>query len=231
MTHLIRTWNVFHGNAHPPRRRSYLRPAIGLVVSDEPAVVCLQEVPVWALPHLAAWTGYRCFPAVARRGVPPCGVSGWVTRRWQGLLRSAIAGQANAILVRHDLPARALGGAVQVSEGRRERRVAQLVRIDGIGLVANTHLTQRDLVASAAELGRVIALAEGRAEPAEAVIVAGDLNHVPDERAGWSATIDGLDHVLVRGAPSTAPVAWPVERRMHNGLVLSDHPPVEISLT
>lgn len=230
MTHLIRTWNVFHGNAHPPRRRSYLRPAIGLAVADEPAVVCLQEVPVWALPHLAAWTGYRCFPAVARRGVPPSQVSGWVTRRWQGLLRSAIAGQANAILVRGDLHALPLG-AVQVSEGRRERRVAQLVRVAEIGLVANTHLTQRDLDASAAELGRVIAFAEARAEPGETVIVAGDLNHLPGRRTGWSAAAEGLDHVLVHGAPSTPPVAWPVERRMHNGLVLSDHPPVEISLT
>ena len=33
---LIRTWNVFHGNAHPPQRRAFLREAVELAVSDEP---------------------------------------------------------------------------------------------------------------------------------------------------------------------------------------------------
>ena len=33
---LVRTWNVFHGNALPPRRRGYLREMIELVC-DGPA--------------------------------------------------------------------------------------------------------------------------------------------------------------------------------------------------
>jgi hypothetical protein len=33
--------------------------------------------------------------------------------------------------------------------------------------------------------------------------------------------------VLVRGAASGPLVSWALERRMQNGLVLSDHPPVE----
>lgn len=230
MSHLIRTWNVFHGNASPPRRHSYLVPALGLCVVDDPAVVCLQELPVWSLARIEAWTGYRCFAAVARPGVRPRRLSGWVTRRWQGVIRSAVSGQANAILVRRDLAAGALG-VVQVSEGRRERRVAHAVRVAGIGVVANAHLTQRDLAAGAAELRRVIAFAEAQATRDELIVVAGDLNHMPSPGPGWSTPADGLDHVLVRGGPSvTPPFTWPVERRMHNGLVLSDHPPVEICL-
>jgi endonuclease/exonuclease/phosphatase family metal-dependent hydrolase len=36
-----------------------------------------------------------------------------------------------------------------------------------------------------------------------------------------------IDHILVRGAAVGPLVSWPRERRMQNGIVLSDHPPVE----
>ena len=42
---IVRSWNVFHGNADPPRRRGYLRQMIELVSRDRPVVLCLQEVP------------------------------------------------------------------------------------------------------------------------------------------------------------------------------------------
>jgi endonuclease/exonuclease/phosphatase family metal-dependent hydrolase len=229
VAHLIRTWNVFHGNASPPRRRSYLRPAISLAIEGEPAVVCLQELPVWSLARLAAWSGYQVFGAVARRGAPPAEVSGWITRQWQGVIRSAIAGQANAILVRPDLHALPIG-SVQVSDGPRERRVVQLARIAEIGLVANTHLTQRDRDATSAEIRRMRGYAEGHAEPGEAIVLAGDLNVPAPIVEGYSAAAPGLDQVLVCGAAVSAPVVWPTARRMHNGLVLSDHAPVEVCL-
>ena len=47
---------------------------------------------------------------------------------------------------------------------------------------------------------------------------------------GFSAPGPGIDHVLVRGARSTPLVVWPEERRVQNGIVLSDHPPVELRL-
>ena len=66
--HLVRTWNLFHGNADPPRRALYLRRMIELVVADEPDVVCLQEVPVWALRALDALVGHA---SLRRRTRPP----------------------------------------------------------------------------------------------------------------------------------------------------------------
>ena len=66
---LVRSWNLFHGNTLPPTRRSHLREMVELAVSGRPDVVCLQEVPVWAVPRLAEWSGLRPFPAVARRGL------------------------------------------------------------------------------------------------------------------------------------------------------------------
>src|SRR5262249_28914313 len=54
---LVRTWNLFHGKPSPPGRRAFLRQMIDLVTRDHPDVVCLQELPVWALPHLESWSG------------------------------------------------------------------------------------------------------------------------------------------------------------------------------
>ncbi len=64
---VIRTWNVFHGNTDPPGRRAYLRQMIELVTRDRPAVACLQELPVWSLARLTAWSGMHAAGAVARR--------------------------------------------------------------------------------------------------------------------------------------------------------------------
>jgi hypothetical protein len=46
--------------------------------------------------------------------------------------------------------------------------------------------------------------------------------------AGYSPPGPGIDHVLVKGAPASALVVWPVERRTVDERVLSDHPPVEL---
>ena len=62
---LVRTWNVFHGNAVPPRRRGFLREMVELVAADRPDLVFLQEVPVWALKHLERWSGMQAVGAVA----------------------------------------------------------------------------------------------------------------------------------------------------------------------
>ena len=97
VTMLVRTWNLFHGNASPPERRAFLRPMIELVTRDRPDVVCLQELPVWALRHLESWSGMHATSAVARRPLLPVG-SRAVTDLHHGLLRSAVTGEAAAIL-------------------------------------------------------------------------------------------------------------------------------------
>ncbi len=96
---IVRSWNVYHGNADPPRRRGYLHEMVRRASADEPDVLCLQEVPVWALPRLDDWSGMRAVVAVTRLPLGPKAVAGWVTRLHQGMLRSAVAGQANAVLV------------------------------------------------------------------------------------------------------------------------------------
>ncbi len=60
---LVRTWNVFHGNADPPERRAFLAQMVQVVSADAPDVVCLQEVPVWALGRLGGWSGMIAFGA------------------------------------------------------------------------------------------------------------------------------------------------------------------------
>ena len=46
MSLLVRTWNVFHGNASPPERHGFLEQMVRLATEDRPDVLCLQELPV-----------------------------------------------------------------------------------------------------------------------------------------------------------------------------------------
>ena len=230
---VVRSWNVFHGNAHPPDRRSRLREMMRLATVDGPDVVCLQEVPVWALRELGPWTGMEAHGAVARPSIGPPRLTGAITRLHNGLLRSAIAGQANAILLRPGLAAR--GHVVrQISQGVRERRVCHAVRLDGL-VVGNLHATNdfRRPAVPAAEIERARDLVEELAAAGEVCVLAGDFNlrarnlrHEP----GWSELGPGIDHVLVRGAPAGSLHVWPWERRVQNGRVLSDHAPIELAV-
>ena len=225
MALLVRSWNLFHGNTLPPTRRSHLREMVELAVSEQPDVVCLQEIPVWAAPRLAEWSGLRAFSAIARHGLRPAGLAGWITRLDNGLLRSAIGGQANAILVS---PAHEVAdlGHVQISDRGRERRVCQAVRVAGL-VMANLHAST-DPAAAAEEVERARVFVESMAAPDETVVLAGDFNLVEHELAGYSAPGPGIDHVLVRGTGGASVAVWPAERRVQNGHVLSDHAPVDL---
>jgi endonuclease/exonuclease/phosphatase family metal-dependent hydrolase len=167
---LVRTWNLFHGNTKPPQRRAFLEEMIRLAVADDPDVVCLQEVPAWALPVLDDWSSYAAAGDVAARPrlgpLPSTAEIGRVlTDLNHGLFRSAFSGQANAILVSPRL--RLLEHRALVLNPRRfrevqaerlrlnwvarmawgkERRVCQVLRLrdsDGTRtlLVANLHAT------------------------------------------------------------------------------------------
>ena len=209
---LVRTWNLFHGNASPPERRAFLRRMIELVTQDRPDVVCLQELPVWALRHLERWSGMHANGAVARRQLLPFGARA-ITGLHHGLLRSAVTGEADAILTREQ--ARGLG--VQVVGQSKLRRIAHAVDLDGVTVV-NFHI-DGDRV----QLDRVVALARERS------IVAGDANLVSAGADGFSPPLAGsIDQILVRGLElRDGPSAWPLERRVVGGRVLSDHAPVE----
>jgi endonuclease/exonuclease/phosphatase family metal-dependent hydrolase len=215
---LVRTWNVFHGNAVPPERRSFLREAVELVCADEPDLICLQEVPAGALERLDEWSGMRAFGAVAappRLGPFPstAEIGRRITSINHGLFRSKFAGQANAILAAPALrplgeqqtivlndhsfrraQARWLGLDVLTRLAwAKERRVCHAVRFalpDGRNvLLANLHATaSRDRRVSDAELFRAATFADALAEPEDVCIVAGDFNVT----AETSRTLDDL---------------------------------------
>ncbi|MGD0712912.1 MAG: endonuclease/exonuclease/phosphatase family protein [Gaiellaceae bacterium] len=242
---LVRTWNVFHGNAVPPERRAYLEEMVRLAASDAPDLLCLQEVPVWALAQLGEWSGMTVIGAVAARPrVVSAELGRLITELDHGLLRSALTGQANAILVAPHL--RVLEQRTLVLNPRRlrravwERRVCQAVRIDGVGVAGNFHATSApaDDRIAAGQLLRAAAFVDALAFPGEPVILCGDANICPghgssyDELRSWgySKPAPGIDQILVRGLPATAPFIWPDERRRVDGRLLSDHAPVELHL-
>jgi endonuclease/exonuclease/phosphatase family metal-dependent hydrolase len=203
---LVRTWNLFHGNARPPERRAYLDEMVRLASADRPDILCLQEVPVWALERLGEWSGMTAFGAVAARpmlGPLPSNaeLGRAVTALNHGLFRSAFSGQANAVLVRPELrPVEA--GSITLNSWRfrraqarwlgldlmarlawaKERRVCHAVRVvgpDGRGaLVANLHATSYppDQRLPDAELLRAATFADALAEPDEVCVLAGDFN-------------------------------------------------------
>jgi endonuclease/exonuclease/phosphatase family metal-dependent hydrolase len=263
---VVRTWNLFHGNTQPPGRKAFLREMVRLASSDRPDVLCLQEVPVWALGELDDWSGLVAVGAVAQR--PTLGpfpstaeLGRIITEVDHGLLRSAFTGQANAILLgpqlsvvesRHVIlnplrfrraQARRLGlGVVPRLAWGKESRVLQAVRVrrgDGTLVIANAHVTgSRNKRIPDAELLRAAVFVDGLARPDEPVLLCGDFNlSVHNSRTladltspEWGfegPTSVGIDHVLVRGLAAGAPSIWPRERRLLDGRVLSDHPPVE----
>ena len=236
MSLLVRTWNVFHGNAEPPERHGYLEQMVRLATEDRPDVLCLQEVPVWSLKRLANWSGMQVFGAIGARPLLRSVALGRLTTALhQGLFRSAFTGQANAILLQPELravgedsivlnpppSAGALARAPPLSPDARkwakERRVCQAVRTEGLP-VANLHATglPGKRVADA-ELLRAAVFADSVAEPDDSAVLAGDFNVIrersttlPQTRPEWgfSQPSPGIDQVLVRGAEAgRAPLA------------------------
>lgn len=188
-----------------------------LATEDRPDVLCLQEVPVWALERLDDWSAMTSVGDVAAR--PRLGplpstaeVGRAITSLNHGLLRSAFTGQANAILVAPALriverrrivlntrlfrrrQARWLGlSPVARFAWANERRICQAVRVSHAGgtlLVANLHATsyRPDDRLADAELLRAAVFADALARPEEPCVLAGDFN----VRAGRSWTLAEL---------------------------------------
>jgi endonuclease/exonuclease/phosphatase family metal-dependent hydrolase len=226
---LVRSWNIFHGRTVPETDATDAEAAVRLVSNGEPDVVCLQEVPVWALPELESWSSMAARGAATMR---PLG--GRFARRLTELdprrLRSALTGQANAVLVSRKL---AVGAAEALilnprsfrrREARRERlplgarlewgrnrRVGQFVRVvaaDKTAIVVNLHLSgHSDSRLAERELARAVTFAEGLAGPEEPILLCGDLNLTPSSSAalrtieawGFTAPLRGIDQIVARG--------------------------------
>lgn len=215
---LVRTWNLFHGNTSPPQRRAFLREMVQLVTKGSPDVVCLQELPLWAMGMLEHWSGMQRVSAVARRPRIPFGR--WPTELNHGLFRSAFTGEGDAILAAKRYRLSDRRQAVVSTSGLR--RIVHGVRLDGGIYVANAHITGDE--AQLAHVGDFVA-----DEPR--VVVAGDLNLRGFGLPGFSPPLAGsIDQVLVRGLPAGTPRAWPEDRRRLQGRLLSDHAPVELEV-
>jgi endonuclease/exonuclease/phosphatase family metal-dependent hydrolase len=231
---LIRSWNVFHGNTNPPGRHAYLAEMIRLVTGGEVDAVCLQELPVWSLGRLERWSGMRAVTNVVRSPRLPPPLDRLATTLHNGFFRSLFTGQANAILLRRDLEVLEKsvftlneGGVLGIGAG--EPRICQIVRLRGL-VLANLHASKSsEHAAEQAERAATYLLEEARS--GEPVVLAGDFNVTPDLRHhGFSEGGPAIDHILVRGRSAGPLDVWPDERRTLNGMLLSDHAPVERSL-
>ena len=222
---LIRSWNVFHGNTSPRGRTLRLREMIALATADGPDAVCLQELPLWSLGRLEEWSGMTAVSAVAKRTLAPRRLGGVLQRHDPRRFRSAVTGQANAILL---APAHVPREhrTVRISRPGRERRVCHAVRLDGI-VLGNVHASNefRRPEVPRAELARAQALVDELAGAGDARVLAGDFNLSGPDLPG-----PNIDHIVVAGAPHGPLEVWPEERRRQNGAVLSDHAPVEVRI-
>jgi endonuclease/exonuclease/phosphatase family metal-dependent hydrolase len=148
-----------------------------------------------------------------------------ITALHNGLLRSAVAGQANAILLRPD--AEVLSRALLILNSRdfreaqsrwlslplvarlawgKERRIVQVLRARMPGgatlVVANLHATSypADQRLADSELLRAAVFADGLAEPGDAVVLAGDFN-VPAARSATQVALTGPEWGFSNPAP------------------------------
>lgn len=240
---LVRTWNLFHGNTVPPGPRAHLDEMVRRATADDPDVLCVQEVPAWALGRFTVGDAARRAPLGATIGR-------LLTAPNHGLIRSAVSGQGNAIQLSPRL--RAVDHRVvelnppdlRPPGAPRERRIVQLVRLQregGAVALAHTHCSSsEDKSIPDAEVLRAAGLLREFAREGEPQILAGDLNVWGDRSPaiaeltgpewGFSAATDGLDQVLVRGAPAQPPRRLPDEWRAYRGRLLSDHAPVEVEV-
>jgi endonuclease/exonuclease/phosphatase family metal-dependent hydrolase len=181
-----------------------------LATADNPDVLCVQELPAWALRQFTVGD-VAARPSIGPLPIPRS-LGRILTEPHHGLLRSAFTGQGNAIqlsprlrLLGHwvltlnarrfrESQARTLGlGAVERLAWAKERRIVQAARAgDADGrtyLIANLHGTSSsDKRLPDAELLRAAWFATSLAKPEDVVVLAGDFNVWP----GSSRTLEAL---------------------------------------
>lgn len=174
---------------------------VRLSCEGDPAIVALQELAVGTLPQLEPWSGYTAHGEVAAPARLPDRLAAILTDVDPNRLRSAVEGQASAILLAPGLQAtdhqaivlnprcfrKRIAEELGLGVGTRlrwarERRICQAVRVrleDGrTAVVGNLHATslRDDKRVADAELLRAASFVDGLATPEEPVVLAGDFN-------------------------------------------------------
>jgi endonuclease/exonuclease/phosphatase family metal-dependent hydrolase len=98
--------------------------------------------------------------------------------------------------------------------------------VDARLVVANIHASYD---VAQRQVNRALAWLEDLVHRDEPVVLAGDFN-TSLSLPGFSPPHGGIDDILVRGAEASQLRVWPLERRRQNGVVLSDHAPVELTV-
>jgi endonuclease/exonuclease/phosphatase family metal-dependent hydrolase len=172
---------------------------VRLVSADSPDVVCMQEVPVWAVSHFGRWSGMTVVSDVARRPLVPLALGRILSSYNARWFRSGVTGQADLVMLRAPLVAlehrhvvlnpfrfrRAQARRLDLPPAARlhwarERRVCQAIRVrrgDGTFVLGNLHATgYPDKRIADAELLRAAVFVDGVALPDEPVLLCGDFN-------------------------------------------------------
>jgi len=223
MTLTVLTWNLMHGRSVPPAGRDLLDEFADALDRWRWDVALLQEVPPWWPPALGTRLGAEDrLVLTSRNALLPLRRA--IAVRRPDLTKSN-GGGANAVLARASILAH---GALRLRSWP-ERRVAQLVRLEGGVCLANYHASSRVQLAEA-ELDALCEQARRWAAGAP-LVIGGDLNlRVPRAPGDGLAHICArdVDHIFARGFRARAPCRR-LERDVQLGprhVALSDHVPL-----
>ena len=169
-----------------------------LATADRPDVLCLQEVPVWALQRLGGWSGMQAFGAVAARPLLGSVALGRLTTALhQGLFRSAAHGAGERDPAAARAASRSARSSIVLNPPRFRRRIGARAgprprRLRLAWAKERRRLPRRPhrrrcrsrtctrpaarLAPADAELLRAACFADGVAEPDDVLVLAGDFN-------------------------------------------------------
>jgi endonuclease/exonuclease/phosphatase family metal-dependent hydrolase len=205
------TWNLYHGRARDPARRSLLPEFAAALAGWEWDVALLQEVPPWWPPALAAACGAESRSVLTARNWGLAARRAVASRRPD--LLKANGGGSNTILVR---------GRVHEHRAVRltwwpERRWAHAVRMDD-GWVVNLHASTHRESWALRDTRRALAWA-----PRPLLLFGGDLNL-------RSVTLPGLRHVAGHHVDHLFSAGPTGPAEVLDAGRLSDHAPVAVTL-
>jgi endonuclease/exonuclease/phosphatase family metal-dependent hydrolase len=215
----VLTWNLYHGRSVPPSGRPLTREFAAALAGWEWDVALLQEVPPWFPPTLAcaAHAEYR-LQLTSRNWLLP--LRRWISERNPDILKSN-GGGCDAILVR--------GAPILEHRSHRLRRLPEGRWVHGVrlpdGWVVNVHSHNRTPEVALIDTRKAIAAAL-RWSAGAPLIFGGDINlkHPPELPGLVHLAGNHVDHIFTNGRLAVG------KGQVIDRGVLSDHPPVAVTL-